>query len=196
VQQRLAEAIAEQQVAAEPANRLRTIGEQLAVTRGELAQLRAVDAAELGKWLEAGMPGERPPPSVATLSAERRLAGLLRDQPGVEAALPAALQREQSASELVARLHVERLAAIENVVPETTAAAFAEYRLQMRKLLTVEAKLRGLVDVLRQQQMMGAWEKVTAELAAVRREIEVPRDDQPALQLLTRLSAADPEAEL
>jgi hypothetical protein len=108
--EQLAEATRDLEIASTPLRRVEAIKVEAEQVERDLAASRAEDSEKLGQWIAQAAAGERPQPSVRTLSLERRLATLSADLPGAASVHQAHLTAVQRASERVALFTASALA--------------------------------------------------------------------------------------
>ena len=185
-----------------PVAALQTVITAHAAAAAELAAARDSDSDELGAWLASGSVGERPARSIATGSAERRLAELAADAAGASKALPAAIEMRATAAERVAEAARRRDEALCVAAAEAAAELAPALAEAVKAVLVVEAKMRALAAALqsatdtgRLPGGAGAAGRIVAAVAAAKREPAVARDDEGGRAFLDRL-AADAEAAL
>jgi hypothetical protein len=148
--EQLRQAQHEAAVAAGPANRLHQVVADLERAETELAGLRAEDERLLGAWLADGAETARPQPSPATLTAERKLAQLVRDGAAARSALPLAENVHKIAAERVTTLGSACAdAAFRAAVEAARAFVAGPYRDSLVAALRHENRLRSLSNALR-----------------------------------------------
>jgi hypothetical protein len=135
--------------ASAPITRLSAITGALAAAEADLARCRAADDCRLGEWLVTGGEGARPEVSLATLEAERRVAGLARDGAAARAAMPALEASYQQAAAPIRAAQSERDAAVYAVAGEVGMFFVRTiFRQRIAELMATEAVAVGLVRAL------------------------------------------------
>jgi hypothetical protein len=132
-----------------PEGRLSAIVRELEAAERNLAACHAEDDQMLGSWLADGAKGERPQPSVQTLTSERAIAALGRDAIVARAALPEHQAKVQVCTERVRDLGIARRNAAYRVAVEAVRELIdAELRPAMKHVLAIEAKARSVEQAL------------------------------------------------
>jgi hypothetical protein len=156
----------------------------------QLASHRAEHDHQVGQWLAGGCVGERPQPPAECVGLAQKLAELEMDAAAIETVYAEHQGRAAAASGRVVAATTERDVCLMQAVPEACEEALAIVRHQWRLALAAEAPIRGLIDTLIAQQSNAATQAAITlreQLAAIRREIEVPRDTGAGERLLERL---------
>jgi hypothetical protein len=186
------EAHREGQTAAEPIHRLDAVGSESERLTAELAQLRAADEAELGRWLASGS-GPRPQPSAATIITEQRLVELAPDLRAATTALPGARAVHQAVMERANAAAIEHGLALSAVALEAAEPGAGELTTALNGALALEARLLSLREELRAHPDNGrgaAADKIDALIRTAKASAGVPRNSEAGRRLLEALSAA------
>lgn len=192
----LAVAAAELTKSQAPERRLSSVVDELTTAEHNLTACRAEDDRALAAWLADGAEGERPRPSVQTLTAERAIAALGRDAVAAQAALPEHQARVQVCSDRVRDLGMARTdAAYRASVQAVREFLDTEFGPAIQRLLVIEAKARSVERALHKfgcgstpsAIALGCSVEVATAIRQAKAAAGVPNDDVTGRRLLDGL---------
>jgi hypothetical protein len=117
--------------------------------RAAIDRLHASHAAEVAAWVAAGAAGNRPAIAVEVFEAERRLGQIGAEAAAAAVTIAIAEEGAQKAAENLSQAMRERDAAVWPATVEACRPIFEEMRQLSSTAIKLEARLRGLVKVLR-----------------------------------------------
>ena len=192
-------------------DRIRETATEATALRAEIRRRDDEHAAALTTWIATGSSGAPPVPAPRLLDAERRLAQISAEAEAAATTASVAEAACAGAAEAVKRAMRERDAAVWTVTIEAAEPAFEEMRGIISTASALEARLRGLVLVLRAvggrdasagtapysaaAAIEGRLAATEGRLAATLRMPRSQPETEPGRQLLERLSS-DPLATL
>jgi hypothetical protein len=197
--ERLRASIARETIASREAGALgEKIGRLQAVLSDETAAMartaecRDLDRKRLGDWL-ANPVGPRPQKSAETDEAETNQLAFAVDAAAARATLGAIEAQQRAAIERREQATRNKVTAVADVIlDEFVVELLTELRCKIEVALSTEARLRGLVTVLRQDEGVARLaEHIETAIRATRASAAAPRDDEWALHVWQSL-AADP----
>lgn len=177
---------------------------EAAALRVEIQRLHAAHLNEVMTWATRGAGGPRPAAPRETLEAERRLAEISAEAAQASATIACAETGYIGAAESVRKATAERDAAVFVATAEACSGVMEELRQTIAAALASEARIRGLVHVLRrtgdgnaanEAAAYRAAEVVETRLAAIRGMTVSKLEAAPGERLLERLRS-DPRANL
>jgi hypothetical protein len=178
--------------------RAASIATEGAELRAAIDRLHASYAAEVAAWIAAGAAGNRPAIAVEVFEAERRLGQIGTEAAAAAVTIAIAEEGAQKAAGNVKDATRERDAAVWPATVEACGPTFEEMRRLLSTAIRLEARLQGLVKVLRnagdyiadqpaRSAAFRAAELIERQIVEIRGSCCAQLDRDPGRDLIERL---------
>jgi hypothetical protein len=177
---------------------------EAAELRNEISRLLTAQGTEMNISVDRAASAERPLFPRELVEAEQRLANFARGAADAEHRVAAAREEYVSTAERVRIVLIEREEALWPAVIEATEPDMCDLEDAVRKVLIIEARLRGVVSALREIGHRGepggngafiAAERIETKIADIRQKPTVAVDIDTGRSMIDRLRL-DPGATL
>lgn len=168
------------------------VGEAAAL-QSEIERRNHEHTAAVASWISSGARGARPTPPADLVDLERRAGEIAAEAAAAAPKLAQAHDNLAAANDRLRAAGIERDAAVPAAAIDAAGSALAELETAIMRVLRIEAKLRGLADVLRLAASGGgtpylaAANKIEELVQIAKRRPTAERDPVPGRQLIERL---------